>query len=239
MWFLQQFAINNGTRDWSGIDAALTDAANNGFKVIATLEDCWAYERTGSQTPALDSTWFTSGYKNSVLTKELITYRAWVQEIVTRYAGDPRIAIWEIITEPNVDSTSLTSFTTDVAGLVKSIDSLTPVSLGEAVPDSQANAVSAIDCFSFHYYTVYNQTDYSGTVSLSNSLSKPWYMGELGFPASDSTRSSDMNSVLSGAFSSSNHAGGAVLWQFANTGGDEFDIPTGDASLGIINNYAT
>src|SRR5215475_11565352 len=43
MWFFQQFALNNGSWDYSGFDACLSAADAAGFKIIACLEDNWSY----------------------------------------------------------------------------------------------------------------------------------------------------------------------------------------------------
>jgi endo-1,4-beta-mannosidase len=233
-WFFQQFAINAGVRDWSAFDKVLSVCDAAGFKVIACLEDNWAYERQGSQQPALSSSWFSGGYSTEVLPMELETYRAWVAEVVSHYSADPRIAVWELCNEPNAITQG---FVSDVSGLIKSLDALTPVSCGEVGPlSSGIYALPGVDLASYHYYTAYNQTNWQAVQQAAAAAGKPWYIGECGFSPS-SSRPQEFQSLLSGVFSSANSAG-FLAWQFANQGGDSFDIGTGDPALPVLDSYA-
>jgi endo-1,4-beta-mannosidase len=233
-WFFQQFAINGGTRDWSAFDKVLSVCDAAGFKVIACLEDNWAYERQGSHSPALSSSWFNGGYKTTVLPKETETYRDWVAEVVAHYSADPRIAVWELCNEPNAITQG---FVSDVSGLIKSLDAQTPVSCGEVGPlSSSIYALPGVDLASYHYYTVYNQTNWQAVQRAAAAVGKPWYVGECGFSPS-SSRPKEFQSLISDAFSTANCAG-FVAWQFANQGGDSFNIGTGDAALPVLNSFA-
>jgi hypothetical protein len=152
VWFYQQFALHSGSRDWSSFDAVLAAADAAGFKVIANLEDSWSYERTGSQSPEVGSAWYNGGYQNSVLSKEGIPYRQWVQECVTRYANDPRILMWELVAEPNGITLS---FVQDVSALVKGIDPDTLICCGEVGPlSSSIYALSTVDIASHRTHVV-------------------------------------------------------------------------------------
>jgi len=233
-WFFQEFAINAGARDWSAFDKVLSVCDAAGFKVIACLEDNWAYERQGSHLPALSSSWFSGGYSTTVLPRQLKTYRAWVAEVVARYSADPRIAVWELCNEPNAITQS---FVADVSGLIKSLDTLTPVSCGEVGPlSSGIYALPGVDLASYHYYTVYNQTNWQAVQRAAVAAGKPWYVGECGFTLSTS-RPQQYQSLMSNVFSTANSAG-FVSWQFANQGGDIFDVRTGDPALPVLNSYA-
>jgi len=236
VWFFQQFAINSGVRDWSSFDTVLSTANSYGFKVIATLEDSWSYERTGSQTPALDATWYNGGYSSSVLTAELISYRAWAAECVGHYANDPRVLMWELVNEPN----SITlSFVQDMAPLLKGIDPNTLLCCGEAATvGSSIYAVAGIDMASYHYYTDYSQTDFATTASVALAQGKPTYIGENGYDSTDSSRSTELQTLWTSVFGTSGLVG-ALYWQYAETGGDIFEI-TGpsDPLMPVIDSFA-
>jgi endo-1,4-beta-mannosidase len=235
-WCFQQFALNNGSRDWAAIDKVLNVAKNHGFKVIATLEDAWGYEEYGSQQPAKTTSWFNGGYKTQVMPETRVPYRQWVSDVVTRYAGDPRIAVWELMNEPN----NIThSFIKDITGLIKSIDPVTLTCCGEAgALSSSAYALPTLDCASYHYYTDYRQTNWKAVQAAAAAAGKPWYIGECGFDSSLShaTRASDIKSLASSVFAHSNSAG-FLYWQYAESGGDGFDMTKGDPALPILNSY--
>jgi CSLREA domain-containing protein len=149
-WFFQPLATTKGAtrvRDWSRFDRTLQAADEAGMKVIVTLTDQWG--ECGSDQPNgyKDSTWYQSGYRD-VQPGNLVSYRDWVQEVVTRYRDDPRIAFWQLINEAeygerlpdgsiaacpqgtDLPAEVLKTWAADISGLVKSIDPSHLVSLG-------------------------------------------------------------------------------------------------------------
>jgi hypothetical protein len=238
VWFYQQFALHNGVRDWSGIDSVLNIAANHGFRVIADFEDSWSYERTGSQSPELGSSWYNGGYKSTVLAKEKEPYRRWVKQVVTRYANDPRVLMWELVSEPNG---IIQSFASDMSTMIKGIDPMTPICCGEAggLP-LPILSLPNIDIASYHYYSVYGQTNYQATANNAASAGKPWYMAEYGIPTSAGTanRANTIQNFLPTMLSTGPCAG-FMYWQYAERGGDQFDITSAsDPALPVIDNFA-
>lgn len=235
IWFLQQFTLNGGNRDWSGFDACLAAADAAGFKVVASLEDNWAYERTGSQNPALSSSWWNGGYSNTVLTTQKEPYRQWVSEVVTRYSGDERVLSWELVNEGNGMTLG---FVQDVAGLVRSLDSTTLISLGEAGADAASfYSVAAVDYASYHYYTDYGQTGWTSSQQAAANAGKPFVMGEMGNSGSGTSRSNTVNTLLTNVFADSNSAG-FYYWQYAETGGDQFKVTSAsDPLLPVLDSY--
>ena len=201
VWFFQQFALNRGTWDWAAFDKVLSVAGAHGVRVIPVLEDEWNYD--GHHT--LGVHWYSGGYRNRVLRYNKVPYRQYVRMVAARYAGDPRIAWWELINEPDVGGTRscpahagriFYRFVSDVAGLLKATDPAHLVSIGSAGevcgqtgPDySRVNGLPTVDIASFHDYT--GATDAGGTWAgrngLRNSaaraaaLGKPIYVGECG-----------------------------------------------------------
>jgi hypothetical protein len=235
VWFFQQFALNSGNWDYSGFDACLAAADAAGFKVIPCLEDNWSYERTGSQLPALDTTWFNGGYKSTVLAKEKVPYRQYVQQVVSRYAGDPRISVWELVAEGNAMTFS---FAQDVAGLVKSIDPAGLVSCGEVGPlSSSIYDLPSVDLASYHYYADYGQTGWQNVQQAAANAGKPWYLGEYGVSTTGTTRSTSVSGLLSNVFAAPNSAG-VLYWQYSEGGGDQFNVGAGDPVLPVLDRYA-
>jgi len=238
VWLFQQFASKDRARDWSAIEKVLRVCNSEGFKVIATLEDGWGYEGTGSK----DAAWFRSGYKSAVLSPyETVPYREWVRQIVTEYAGDPRIAVWELVNELDllVSASDLTGFISDVSGLIKGIDSHTPVGTGEAgTLTSTQYKIATLDLASYHYYSKYGATNFQGTASLARAAGLPTYIGEMGIPASVglSARADTVSKLLPTVFDTKGMAG-FVMWQYAESGGDEFNVAAGDPVLPVLNKY--
>ncbi len=235
-WFFQQFALRNGVRDWSAFDKVLAVCASRGFKVIPSLEDSWDYERNRTHDPALSSSWFQGGYRTTVLQHEKISYRAWVREVVNRYKGDPRIAMWELCNEPNAITYG---FVRDVSGLIKSIDPATLVGCGEVGPlSSSIYALPTVDLASYHYYSVYHQNGYAQCAAAAYAHGKPTLIGEIGIPSSTglSARASQLKSLMASMFSTKAIVG-FLYWQYAESGGDQFNMTSGDPGLAIMNSY--
>jgi len=251
-WFFQTFAIKNGQRDFTALDKVLSVCASYGFRVIPVLEDHWDFERRGSSKTYLDKTWYSGGYKSTVLPKEIKPYRTWVKEVVKRYAGNKIIAVWEIMNEPWPTEITL-GFVKDISGLVKYYDHYTPVGLGESVGpfDKSFYTLPSVDLLSYHYYDRYHQTHWNDVNTMAKAVGKPWYMGEAGYEYriwSDSThsytypslttRANNFKSLISQVFHSSNCVG-FLAWQFQinNDHGDDFNINAGDLSLKVIDSF--
>jgi mannan endo-1,4-beta-mannosidase len=206
VWFFQQFAVQSGAYNWAAFNKTLQVAYANGFKVIATLADQWNYEGP----PFKDPRWYQSGYANTVESPyEIVPYRRYVRDVVSRYKDNPTILAWELVNEPEVavsqtrDSTCaanagqiLEAFTHDVGGLMKSIDRNHLVSLGAAgngncgtIEGDYQRVMSdpSIDLCSFHdYYGATNATAYNAYNGLNMrikqcaALNKAIYVGEMG-----------------------------------------------------------
>lgn len=240
VWMYQQFAINSGVFDYSGFDNLLATCAQYGFKVVASLEDSWSYERTGSQSPALTTAWFNGGYTNTTLTAEQIPYRQWAINTVTRYANDPRILFWELVNEGN---NMTATFVQDMCALLHSIDPNTPISDGfgwSSTPQAQYYGVSnGFDILDFHYYLDFNQTDTLAIAQVGATAGVPWYFGEYGNDRSTGTqRAAIIQQDATNGFN--NGAVGFLYWQYSEISGDSFKITTAsDPAVATINSFAT
>ena len=137
LWAFQDFFVSNGTWNWTNLDQVLAIAAAHDDKIIPVLANQHDY----CDGPAKDLGWYQSGYKDTVEPGDLVSYRQFVADIVSRYSGNPSIAMWQLVNEGeavNGDGscdesaalTALLAFTTDVGGMVHTLDPNHLVSLG-------------------------------------------------------------------------------------------------------------
>lgn len=135
-WAFQNFFVSNGSFNWAALDQVLTIAADHNDRVIPVLANQGSYCDT-----AKDLSWYQRGYKSVVEPGDIVPYRQYVADIVTRYADNPTIAMWQLVNEGqgiNSDGTcneaaalrALLAFSDDVGGLVHSLDPHHLVSLG-------------------------------------------------------------------------------------------------------------
>ena len=152
-WFFQQLATTNGVRDWTAFDRTLATARAHGYKVIATLVDQWGNcgATNGQGYGYKDQAWYQSGYKQPD-PSAIVSYRAWAQEVASRYRNNSTILAWQLVNEPEAlvppchqladgswscaacneptAESSLESFASDVSSLIKLADPNHLVSLG-------------------------------------------------------------------------------------------------------------
>jgi YVTN family beta-propeller protein len=211
-WFFQNLATANGSRDWTAFDRTLSTARAHGYKVIATLGNQWADCDQGYGYK--DTSWYESGYKQQD-PAGTVSYRDWVQEVVSRYKNDPTILAWQLLNEPEVlpyngadcstvpESSAeslLYSFASDISGLIKSIDPNHLVSLGtigsgqcgaQYTDYKQVMSIPTLDLCEFHDYVPGQPIpgdQYNGLqfrIDECNELNKPLLVGELGVKPSD------------------------------------------------------
>jgi len=137
MWAFQNFFESNGTFNWTNFDQVLSIAAAHNDKIIPALANQYNYCEPNTK----DISWYQTGYKNTVEPGDAVTYRQYVSNVVSRYANNPTIAMWQLVNEGeavNSDGTcsesaalsAMLGFSNDVGGLVHSLDPNHPVSLG-------------------------------------------------------------------------------------------------------------
>jgi len=176
-WFFQPLATTNGQRDWSAFDHTLAVASAHDMKVVPTLTDQYGECGDGGVNGFKPKEWYQTGYKQAD-PANLVSYRDWVAEVVSRYKDDPRIAFWQLVNEAEVTEVVggvrqpcpqgtdepadiLRAWATDVSGLVKSIDHHHLISLG-TIGSGQCGAqgpqyqsvhdISTIDLCEYHDY---------------------------------------------------------------------------------------
>ncbi len=125
-YVLQEFTA--GATQWNRLDYILQKAQQHGIKLMPVLEDQW-----GGGPGYKYDTWYAGGCDTpGNATGQPIRplgFTAYVTAVVSRYAGHPAIAIWQIMNESECKSTTnvsqpatLLAFAQRMTGLVKSLD---------------------------------------------------------------------------------------------------------------------
>jgi endo-1,4-beta-mannosidase len=262
-WFFQPLAIAGGLRDWSAFDHTLAVAQDHGMKVIPTLTDQYGECGDGGVNGFKPTEWYESGY-TQVDPGNLVSYRNWVGEIVSRYKYDRRIAFWQLINEAEVTEVGqpcppgnepadiLKAWTTDVSGLVKSLDQNHLVSLG-TIGGGQCGAqgpqyqyvhdVATIDLCEYHDYGSPNVAmpgdEFNGLqvrINQCNVLNRPVFVGEAGIIPNQvggtlAHRAAAFEAKIEAQFAAGIQ--GFLAWDWSSLGStlDNFDIGPGDPAL--------
>jgi endo-1,4-beta-mannosidase len=169
VWFFQHLAVRAGLRDWTMLDHVVAAAKAHHMLVLPVLGNQWGDCERPSGYHGED--WYRTGYR-APDPAGTVPYRAWVVEVARRYRGDPAIAAWTLMNEPEdavakngacpPDATAvLRSFADDVATLVKKADPAHLVTFG-TVGGSQCGtagdeyrrlyASPALDLCEYHDY---------------------------------------------------------------------------------------
>ncbi len=246
-WFFQPLATAAGVRDWTAFDHTLAIAQAKGVRIIATLGNQWldCDGLNGGGGKYKTDAWYAGGYNTDVDPGMVVTYRAWVAEIVARYRDNPTIMAWEILNEPEVRvaqngacapnaATLLSDFSTDISALIKATDPHHLVSLG-TIGGGQCGSDNAnyatlhadanIDLCSIHDYQRPNDPiagdQYNGIakrLEQCRAINKPIFVGEAGLQLPETGNSTAVRAAeLTAKMSAEFRAGmvGYVLWSWA------------------------
>ncbi len=161
MWAFQNFFVSGQVFNWTNLDRVFAIAASYGDKVIPVLANQGSY----CDGPAKDLAWYQSGYQSTVESANLIAYRAYVAAVVSRYANNPTVAMWQLVNEGeavNSDGScnelaalsALLAFSNDVGGLVHKLDPNHLVSLGTLAGWSSGSAAQWCGAANGDYQTL-------------------------------------------------------------------------------------
>jgi mannan endo-1,4-beta-mannosidase len=136
-WAFQNFFVSNGSFNWANFDQVIAIAAAHDDKVIPVLANQYDY----CDGPAKSLAWYQSGYESTVAPGDLVSYRQYVADVVSRYADNPTVAMWQLVNEGeavNSDGScnepaalsALLAFSNDVGAMAHSLDPNHLVSLG-------------------------------------------------------------------------------------------------------------
>lgn len=240
VWFFQSFAVSHGHFDWRPFDQLLAEAAQHGERVIVTLANQWNY----CDGPEKTLGWWQSGYRNQVFPGDLVTYRQWVTDVVSRYRNDSTVAMWQLVNEGAAETApgvcneaaavaAMSAFATAMAGLVHSLDHHHLVSLGNVPgycgdmgPDYQTlNAVAGINVCDYHDYgapaSPLGQSGPNGllaAIAACHADGKPVMVSETGILLTDSKqlalRASEFRAKLTAQFAAG--VVGELMWSWVN-----------------------
>jgi len=246
-WFFQSLATAGGARDWTAFDHTLAVAQAKGVRIIATLGNQWldCDGLNGGGGKYKTEAWYAGGYNVDVDPGMIVSYRAWVAEIVARYRDNPTIMAWEILNEPEVRvaqngacassaANLLNDFSSDIADLIKATDANHLVSLG-TIGGGQCGSDNAnyatlhanpnIDLCSVHDYQHPNDPiagdQFNGIakrLEQCRAINKPIFVGEAGMQLPETGNSTAIRATkLTAKMSAEFRAGmvGYVLWSWA------------------------
>ncbi|HYM84786.1 MAG TPA: cellulase family glycosylhydrolase [Candidatus Dormibacteraeota bacterium] len=252
-WFFQYLATTNGRRDWSAFDHTLAVAAAHGVKVIVTLGNQWGSCEAKVSEYKWDG-WYRSGYRTEILPGSLVPYRRWVAEVVTRYARNPTIAMWQLMNEAEVKiapstcgpAADLQAWAADVAGLVKSLDPDHLLNVGTGGDQCGARgsdyaalyALPTVDACEYHDYG-HDAEALPGwiarDIAACGALGKPIFAGEVGIKSADAGGVAARASELAAKATAQTAAGSAGFlvwsWHSAPRAGS-YEVGPGDPLLG-------
>ena len=263
-WFFQPLVTINGQRDWAAFDHTLAVARAHGVRVIFVLADQWGHcEGEAARTLA----WYQGGYRTQLDPGSLVPYRQWVAQVVARYAANPSIAMWQLVTEGearNPDGScsealatqALRAFADDMGGLIRSTDRNHLISLGPIAGECGSNeadyqtihASPYIDVCDYHDYGSPNAPmpgdQYNGlqaSINRCSALAKPLIVTETGIHATQVGGADERAALFRKKFAEQFAAGVAaeLLWDWSLNApaGGDYEIGPGDPALRLLKDY--
>jgi endo-1,4-beta-mannosidase len=239
VWLFQPFVVSHGHFVWGTFNRLLEAANRHHERVIVTLGNEWNY----CDGPQKDLAWWQGGYKTSIGPGDIVPYREWVADVVSRYRSDKTIAMWQLVNEgmaaisPGTCNeaaalAAMRSFAEDVGGLVKSISHQLvslgdiPGYCGDSGPDYQTlNAVPTIDVCDYHDYGPPGQPLGSGgvngldaAITACHADDKPIMVAESGIAVESPTQLKERAQAFRAKFVAQFAAGvvGELLWSWVN-----------------------
>ena len=263
-WFFQSFVAG---RDWSAFDRVLAAAGRNGIRVIPVLANQWGscenFNHTQQQYKTLG--WYRSGYADHADYGMPMSYADYATAVAKHYAGDSRIAFWQLMNEAEaLDSQggvcheqaaakAIRSFADHMTGVVKAADPYHLVSLGTSgdghcgISDGDYEFVhaGAVDVCEYHDYTAF-----PAPAARSNAcagLQKPLFAGERGFkadlgsgavtPDTLNRRARYFAADIQAALGS-DACQGYLIWSWSEGRSVSFDVSRNDPAAGLIQQSA-
>ena len=193
------YATNPATMTWATLisnylDPQVAAAKKYGHRVILTLSTWadgseWYNTLTDTSGGVKQTTWITSQqYLHSVFGANSL--QDWVTTLVTHYAGEPAVSIYDIMNEPSdgtaTNVTAWATYCSDMSGWIKAIapDALVymasadPLTLTSSVANYQT-IITSMDLSSEHDYATMGFS-WLGLGSLQGVVNKPMISDEYG-----------------------------------------------------------
>ncbi len=229
-WAFQGFT--DGGTDFSAMDRVIDYAERYNVKLIPVLENHWDDCTEGGEK---SSSWYQEGYLLPY-GDYAISYREYVERIVTHYEDEPTILMWQIMNEAESDDAdALYDFAVDISGLIQTLDENHIVSLG-TIGRGQAgtagedfvrlHSIPTIDVVEAHdYNSPLVAWPSSGSNSINRAfdvaqeLNKPFFIGESGISVGDEIsaeeRAALFDAKIAAAFE--REVAGYLIWQWDNS----------------------
>ena len=201
------------------------------LKIIPVLENQWADCTEGGRK---ESAWYADGY-NRPYGGYPLSYRDYVQRIVTRYKDEPVILLWQMMNEAeSEDAAALYDFTADISQLIASLDqnhliSLGTIGRGQSGTDNQNFAllhrIETIDVVEAHDYNREQEAwPSSGYHSIDRAwrtaqdLGKPFFIGEAGIRVDEDVSEAERAGLFEAKLQAAAEHGvaGYLIWQWDN-----------------------
>ncbi|MDQ6691765.1 MAG: cellulase family glycosylhydrolase, partial [Candidatus Dormibacteraeota bacterium] len=259
-WFFQSYVAG---RNWSAFDRVLTNAARYGIRIIPVLSNQWGTCEDYNRTPVRYKTlaWYRAGYRTDLDYGMPLSYRTFALAVARHYAGDARIAFWQLMNEAEAADSlagrcqeaaaagALRRFGDDMAGSLKAVDPDHLVSLGTigggqcgtAGADFPLVHAGSIDMCEVHDYTPTPQSAPRANPCLS--LHKPMFIGERGFvadlgtgsttPQTLTTRARYVKADIAGAFAE-DACDGYLLWSWTSGSSQSYGVGPGDPAGSVL-----
>jgi mannan endo-1,4-beta-mannosidase len=211
-----QAAYQPGSNNpWSVLDQWVSYANKYGLKLVPILTNNWRDCEPAQAEKFLP--WYQSGYTAKDPGYSM-SYLSWAQAVAQHYAGNPAIAWWQLINEPDARNSNnscsessaasaLRSFADKVTSTIKTYDPQHMVDLGSISwcggqgSDFQYVMGGSVDlCDVYHDYSGATSTwpsQLNDRLNACNNLNKPSFIGEAGICGEVSSTGSCGSTVTS------------------------------------------
>ena len=249
-WLFESVTKDNFQR----FDRVLELSEKNNIKVIPVFEDEWAYcspvdqEKYAGADGRKNALWYQEGYQKA--------YKPYVEQIVAKYARDPRILMWQLMNEAeSTDAVALQKFVQDMSASVKALDknhltSLGTTGSGQAGTGGEDYRIlhrgPTINLLEYHDYHD-PQTPFPDALAEHFSdalfLKKPLFIGEAGIKLDGSITPEGRSELLQAKMEAFFSRGGVgyVIWSGPDVGETEsvsYSFVLGDPVVPVITGMA-
>jgi hypothetical protein len=192
--FLQYVSYEANPKGFlSHLDRFVDIADRHGLRTMFVLFDsCFGKE------PALDQAdskmWLNNPGYSRIAADDWSKLETYVRDVVTRFAGDRRVLMWDVMNEPMADFEHVTraerdriwKFCRRFCAFVKGIDAGHPITVGHATVDYLPRTADLVDVLSVHSYAAHEdwlQEDLDLALGVGRECGKPVIVSEFGNPA--------------------------------------------------------
>jgi hypothetical protein len=203
------FQSEGGPGNWAGFDRVIQTIQAQGMRAIVTLTDEWNNcDEPHPAAPRKDLQWYQGGYQSPEGGYPL-SFEQYATAVAARYAGNPAIAFWQLVNEPQAPTFVSGGFTCDepaaMAALRSFADTTTQaihrvdphhlVDLGsqgigacgmETGTDYAYVHAGSVDLCEYHDYgppATAIPSELGQVIADCDALHKPTFVGEAGIPA--------------------------------------------------------